>query len=300
MTDKATSHFFEIVAGGRINTPEEWHAYLEAFHAELPDANELFTLLRTLAEATSYDVLAMAAARAGGANILDVGCGDGNLIAELLERIPAPVRITGIDTSSAEIEIARRRYDREPRVTLTVGDARALPYPDAAFDCVVAHQFLNLFPEIDSVLDEIARVLTPGGDLIFVANRGWRADQKANWMLLHEAAMDVLKSLHPQFVWPRMGDMRIYREEGIPEVFAASNQWNMETLALELFTTSALMLPGHIAAMYNRLYLFGTVPEKHLILEAVERRAKEIAGRSGFVEIELPFRLVRIQKQRAS
>ena len=295
MTDTITRKFFEIVAAGRANTKDEWREYLQALHAELPHANELFTLLRRFTGETSYAVLARAAARAGANQVLDIGCGDGNLIEDLLDLLPKDAQITAIDTCAAEIEIAKNRFAHEPRVRLDVGDARALPYEPFSFDCVLAHQFLNLVPDVGEVLEQIKRVLQPGGRLILIANRGWRADQTATWMLLHHAAMEVVTAQYPNFLWPTMGDRRIYNEEGIEQIFQESGGWDLRSLSMETFSTSAMLAPDRIAAFYNRLYLFGTAPEKHRILAAVEARACELATGER-LEIDLPFRLVRIRK----
>jgi ubiquinone/menaquinone biosynthesis C-methylase UbiE len=296
MSGSAMHRLFEIVASGRVNTAEEWHEYLEAFHAELPYANELFTLLRRFSGETSYAVLAKAVASTGATRVLDVGCGDGNLEDELVSRLSADARITGIDSSPAEIRISENRFLSEPRVRFDVGDARALAYAPASFDCVVAHQFLNLFPQIDPVLKEIGRVLEPGAPLVFVANRGWRMDQTATWQLVNQAALAVLKEMHPKFVWPLMGDMRIYREEEIGHIFEEAGGWDLDTFSIQPFNTSASMAPYQIAAIYNRLYLYASVPEKQRVLDAVERRARELAV-DGLVPIDLPFRLIRINRQ---
>lgn len=292
-----TAKFFEIVANGRLNTAEEWQEYLEAFHSELPHANELFTLLRRYSGETSYGVLAKAVAGTGASRILDIGCGDGNLVDELLRVLPDSAWVTGIDSNQTEIEMTRARFAGESRTQFDVGDARALPYRDASFGCVAAHQFLNLFPKIRPVLGEIERVLEPGGTLALIANRGWRKDQTANWMLMHQAAMAVLTERHPNFVWPLMGDMRVYREDGIAEIFEESPVWDTHTLSIETFNTRALMSPQQVAAIYNRLYLFATIPDRKPILAAVERRAREL-GSHDLVEIDLPFRLVLVQKKR--
>ncbi|HEV3152839.1 MAG TPA: class I SAM-dependent methyltransferase [Candidatus Baltobacteraceae bacterium] len=297
---QGTASFFQIAAGGRVNTPEEWHGYFEAFHAQLPHANELFTLMCNYGGLTSYRVLAEAAAASGPRTVLDLGCGDGNLIEELLDVTDDRVRIDGIDISEAEIAIAANRYAGEERVALRVADARSLPYEAASFDCVVAHQFLNLFPDIAGVRSEAERVLRPGRTLSFVANRGWRDDQTATWMVLHHAAMDVIKQQYPNFVWPRMGDMRIYTEDGIREIFAESGAWDVETLSMQTFNTMTMMTPDRVAAFYNRLYVFGTAPPplKDGILSAVEARGRELA-QGDLLEIELPFRLVTIARSAA-
>jgi ubiquinone/menaquinone biosynthesis C-methylase UbiE len=294
MNESVTTKFFEIVAGGRVNTAPEWQDYLVAFHAEFPYANELFTLLQRFSGETSYTILANAAAATGALRVLDAGCGEGNLVDELLEKLSTQAHVTGIDINPDEIKICRDRYAGIARVTFDVGDARALPYPDASFECVAAHQFLNLFPDIQPVLSDVRRVLTRGGSLVFVANRGWRTDQSANWMLLHQAAMEVLKTMYPQFVWPRMGDMRVYREDGIAEIFTEAGGWDTSSLTIEGFNVGASMSPSEIAALYNHLYLFATIPNKKPVLEAVERRARELAVHD-LVQIDLPSRLVRIR-----
>lgn len=287
---------FEIVANGRVNTAEEWHEYLDAFHAELPYANELFTLLRRFSGETSYAVLAKAVALARPLRVLDPGCGDGNLEDELLSRLPAETHIWGIDSSAAEIKISENRFLGEPRVTLDVGDVRNLPYEDAHFDCIAAHQFLNLFPKLVPVLKELRRVLAPGAPLIFVANRGWRNDRTATWQLVNQAALSVLKEAHPNFVWPMMGDMRIYREEDIQDIFEEAGGWDHDSFSIQPFNTSVMMAPYQIAAIYNRLYLYASVPDKKPVLAAVEQRARELAV-DGLVQVDLPFRLIRINAQ---
>jgi ubiquinone/menaquinone biosynthesis C-methylase UbiE len=296
MKEASVAAFFDAVAHGRQNTPEEWQEYLDAFHTALPHANELFTLLRRFDARTSYGVLANAVASVAGRNVLDLGCGDGNLIDELLRATPPSVRLVGVDRNPTEIAMTKDRYAGEVRVTLDVADARALPYEDGAFECVASHQVLNLFPRIDEVLGEVERVLKPDGNLTFVANRGWRNDRTANWMKLHDAAMAALLQAYPQFVWPVMGDMRVYREDGIAEIFEESGAWDMRSLAIETFNTRALMTPRQIAAIYNRLYVFATVPQKKPVLAAVERRARELSS-DDLVEIDLPFRLIKLRKK---
>jgi ubiquinone/menaquinone biosynthesis C-methylase UbiE len=290
-----TAQFFESLANGRLNTADEWQEYLHAFHSEFPHANELFTLMHRWSGDTSYGAVAKAIDAAGAQRVLDLGCGDGNLIDELLSALPKAASIVGIDACAPEIELSRRRYEAEPRVRFEISDARHLPFADASFDAVAAHQVLNLFPEIHPVLAETARVLRPQGELVVAANRGWRKDQDATWQLLNAAALDVIKRAHPNFVWPLMGDMRIYSEDGVLQIFEESGLWNMHTLSIETFNTRAILTPHQIAAIYNRLYLYATSPHRQHVLKAVEARATELSSR-GILEIDLPFRLIKIQK----
>lgn len=88
--------------------------------------------------------------------ILDVGCGDGHFGSLLL---PGGVD-AGIDPSPESIaEAARRGVYRD----LRVASACELPFPDASFSSVVSNCVLEHVPDLGSALDEIARVLKPGG-----------------------------------------------------------------------------------------------------------------------------------------
>jgi ubiquinone/menaquinone biosynthesis C-methylase UbiE len=98
-------------------------------------------------------------------DVLEVAVGTGlNLAA-----YPPDVRLTGIDLSDEMLEIARTRArDLGRDVELRQGDAHHLPFPDATFDTVVCTFGLCAIPDIDAALDEMTRVLRPGGKLILV------------------------------------------------------------------------------------------------------------------------------------
>nr|WP_116248546.1 class I SAM-dependent methyltransferase [Nocardiopsis sp. FIRDI 009] len=97
-----------------------------------------------------------------GRRILDAGCGSGPLFAELRDRGAA---LTGIDLSPGMLEVARRRLGEE--ADLRVADLRApLPFPDDAFDDVIASLVLHYLEDWAPTLSEFRRVLATGGRLI--------------------------------------------------------------------------------------------------------------------------------------
>ncbi|SFB62751.1 phosphatidylethanolamine N-methyltransferase /phosphatidyl-N-methylethanolamine N-methyltransferase [Amycolatopsis marina] len=79
------------------------------------------------------------------------------------------INLTGIDLSEDMLDIARARASELGRsVTLLQGNAHTLPFDDAAFDTVVCTFGLCAIPDLDAAIDEMHRVLRPGGRLVLV------------------------------------------------------------------------------------------------------------------------------------
>ncbi len=98
---------------------------------------------------------------ADGEAILDVGCGTGSLTLAVGEKANVAA-VTGIDLSEPYIAFARSRTE-DQRITFETGDACALPYPDGAFDRVLAMLVLNFVPDAPRAVSEMVRVTRPGG-----------------------------------------------------------------------------------------------------------------------------------------
>ncbi|MGE0451348.1 MAG: methyltransferase domain-containing protein [Vicinamibacterales bacterium] len=100
-----------------------------------------------------------------GLDLLDVGCGPGTITVDLA-RIVAPGRVAAIDRA-AEIIDQATAYAASQKVDLDlrVADVYALPFADATFDVVHAHQVLQHLTDPVRALSEMRRVLKPGGVL---------------------------------------------------------------------------------------------------------------------------------------
>jgi SAM-dependent methyltransferase len=97
-----------------------------------------------------------------GRRILDAGCGSGPLFSALRDR---GAIVTGVDASAGMLELARRRLgdDADLRVVDLAGP---LPFPDGAFDDVIASLVLHYLEDWGPTLAELRRVLRPGGRLL--------------------------------------------------------------------------------------------------------------------------------------
>ncbi len=104
---------------------------------------------------------------AGGESVLDLGCGDGKVTAEIARRVPRG-RVLGVDSSPEMIGLARVAFPAERHANLGFAhaDARTLPFR-AAFDVVFSSAALHWVKDHRPVLHGVARSLRPGGRLLF-------------------------------------------------------------------------------------------------------------------------------------
>ena len=94
-------------------------------------------------------------------NVLDVACGTGDMVLELMKRGCA---VTGVDISEEMISIAKNKA----RATYMIADAEALPFPDASFDAVTCAFGVRNFVHLEQGLNEMLRVLKPGGRMVIL------------------------------------------------------------------------------------------------------------------------------------
>jgi SAM-dependent methyltransferase len=95
------------------------------------------------------------------ADVLEVGCGDGNIWRENLDRIPPGWRLTLTDFSPGMVDAAHTAVG--DRAEYVVADVEDLPFPDESFDAVIANHMLFHVENRPRALAEIARVLRPAG-----------------------------------------------------------------------------------------------------------------------------------------
>ncbi|MEK8070087.1 class I SAM-dependent methyltransferase [Rhodococcoides navarretei] len=113
---------------------------------------------------------AVADLRLGGPQrVLDVACGPGNFTRFLSEALTGDGLAVGFDISEAMIARAVRD-NRGPRAAYVRGDAAHLPYAGATFDAVCCYAALYLVPQPMTVLDELIRVLRPGGRIAIMTS----------------------------------------------------------------------------------------------------------------------------------
>lgn len=157
----ATMNRMSLVPGnpaGAADRPviNDYDSFAEAYSAEI----ETSLLSAYYTRPAILDL----AGDVAGRRILDVGCASGPLTAALRDR---GAIMTGFDSSTKMLELARQRLGDD--ADLQVADLGSpLPFPDGAFDDVIASLVLHYLEDWTAPLAELRRVLTQGGRLIAV------------------------------------------------------------------------------------------------------------------------------------
>lgn len=144
------------------------------------------------------------AAAAIGGRILDVGVGTGISLPDYRRDI----RIIGVDYCHPMLEKARERvleHKLDNIELLAVMDAKALAFPEASFDAVVAQFVITAVPDPEATLDEFVRVVKPGGEIILVNHIGAEAGPRK---IFEKGFSPLARRLgwRPEFPWQRLVD----------------------------------------------------------------------------------------------
>jgi demethylmenaquinone methyltransferase / 2-methoxy-6-polyprenyl-1,4-benzoquinol methylase len=161
---------------GTIATPDGKRRYVRALFATIADRYDLITVLLSYGQDRRWKRRLVRLASPGpGTRALDLATGTGDIAFACAMR---GARVVGLDITRRMIELARQKGDR--RAEFLVGDMLALPFPSASFDLVTTGYGLRNVPDLTLAIDEIRRVLRPGGRVLSLdfnrpANRFVRA-----------------------------------------------------------------------------------------------------------------------------
>jgi demethylmenaquinone methyltransferase/2-methoxy-6-polyprenyl-1,4-benzoquinol methylase len=146
-----------------ISTPEGKRRYVRRLFATIADRYDLITVVLSYGHDRRWKRRLIQLAAIGPRDrVLDLACGTGDLLFAAAPRARAAV---GVDVTHRMLELARGRGQgdggRGPR--LVTADMLALPFPDAGFDVVTTGYGLRNVPDLGAAIQEIHRVLAPGG-----------------------------------------------------------------------------------------------------------------------------------------
>ena len=131
-------------------------------------------------------------ANARALRVLEIGCGIGTDGAQFAK---AGAEYTGVDLTDAAIELARKRFELFGlNGQFRVADAECLDFPDESFDVVYSHGVLHHTPDINAAVQEIHRVLRPGGRAIVMLYHRGSYNYRVGIRVLRRAGAGLLKT----------------------------------------------------------------------------------------------------------
>ena len=199
--------------------------------------------------------------------VLDAGCGPGGYVPGVLERLGAGGAVVGLDVAAVR---ARAAQD-EGGALGVAGDVTSLPFADAAFDAAMALHMLYHVPDIPAAVQELRRVVRPGGFLMVTTNAG---DDEAEITELYRRAGGTDDGA--------FGDWRFCIENAKPYLRAAFDR-------VELHLEESQLIVRDVAPMRNSIESLRYLVEPGLdpalpwsvFLDRLTEEAQQVIDRNG-------------------
>jgi ubiquinone/menaquinone biosynthesis methyltransferase len=146
-----------------FESPQTRRRHVRELFSTIADRYDLITVLLSFGLDRRWKERVIRRARPrSGSRALDLACGTGDIAFGLAD---AGAHVTGLDVTYRMVQLARHKR-RAASPAFLQGDMMSLPFGDAQFDIVTAGYGLRNVPELLPALDEIRRVLKPGGAFV--------------------------------------------------------------------------------------------------------------------------------------
>lgn len=162
---EAGQRFARLVTDAVLRDPESWNEFREPFRQQFDRLGPDWDARRTPGSLGPFEA-ALEAVSPPPRRVLDLGTGTGAAAFVLARRFP-DAEIVGVDLAQRMLEQARRKVPPElaARIRFEQADASSLPFPDGSFNLVGLANMVPFF-------DELARVVSPGGSVVFSFSLG--------------------------------------------------------------------------------------------------------------------------------
>jgi len=183
--------------------------------------------------------------------VLDIGCGNG-WATRLMAQQASHGRVVGIDISDEMVDLSRESSADFPNVEFREASAERLPFAEADFTHAFSMESLYYYADIPRALQEIKRVLKPGGKFACVvdlyqesrASHQWISDLKVPVQLLSIAQYC---SLFEAAGFVNVRDQRIFDPRPVPDDYTSGSFKSREDF-LEYRAAGSLLITGEVSA----------------------------------------------------
>jgi demethylmenaquinone methyltransferase/2-methoxy-6-polyprenyl-1,4-benzoquinol methylase len=224
-----------------LRTPTAKREYNELLFAEVAKRYDLVTRALSLGRDQAWKRVLLDSLPTDLAPVcVDLACGTGDVSFALARRYPQGT-VCGIDLTPEMLHIAEAR-NRFPNVTLQLGDMHRLPFPSGSIDIVTGSYALRNAPSLTVALQEIHRVLRPGGTAAFLDF------SKSPNRFLQRLSFAVL------YLWGSFWGLVLHRQAAV-YAYIAKSLWHFpdrESLRRDLTNVG-------FAEVFSRKFYFGTL-----------------------------------------
>lgn len=215
---------------------------------------------------------------AKGDIVLDLGCGEGRHAINCY--LQAEVMAIGVDLSNHDLRTAQQRYlpfqqaSGERQFYLQQADATRLPFADASIDKIICSEVLEHIHDYQAVLEEIQRVLKPGGLLAVTVPRAW--PEKICWWLskaYHQVEGGHIRIFNGRQLRREIEQQKFYYQKRHWAHALHSPFWWLKCLYWKTQDTNPLI------KLYHRLLVWDLM-EKPWLTQSLEQLLNPIMGKS--------------------
>ena len=163
-----------------------------------------------------------------GREVLEIGCGLGT---DLLQFARAGAQVTGIDLTPRSVELTSRRFELYGvKGHFEVGDAENLNFANEIFDLVYSHGVLHHSPNTQKAIDEIYRVLKPGGKTIVMLYHKNSYNYWVNIRILRGIAFALIRHEFPIELLSKFTGINVDLLCEYEKVIKGKSQWTVQDL----------------------------------------------------------------------
>lgn len=214
------SAWTESLARGDQPDAEALRRHLRAVHRDHAGFTETCArACRDAAGRSSYEWLAEVAFDTDGGHVLDLACGSGPLL-EILHSRDAGLQLTGTDMCPEELALARKRLSIGAAELLQADAQDMSALADGSVDVVLCHWALTLMDPVAPVLDEVRRVLVPGGR--FAALVDGPMDAAPGYKAVHDLIYRHVQNELPGYGEVDLGDPRVRDTDSLVDLVHAA------------------------------------------------------------------------------
>ena len=207
--------------------------HLNEVHNKNPGFTEsIASKCKDIYENNSYDLLLNLLKKKQSLNVLDIACGSGYLLNLCYKRFGSSLKLTGVDMSNSELELARKKVN-STNYKLHLGMAQDLSFlEDSSFDAILCHWALTLMDPIVPVLNNIHRLLKNKG--FFAAIIDGDIDAVHEYKKIHNIIYKYVQKEYPNYATIELGDARV------------RNSKDLKKIALKAFSDSKITITPHV------------------------------------------------------